>query len=298
MLSTCRIVPVVLLAALLPLTGCGVVNANHRAETSMTMTAEHVDDAPLRIVITNGSIDVRPDSEAQVVRIEARLICSGSSEEEALARLAEASVTAVRDSDAALVIQPVFPEPSRSNDAVHLIVYIPSLSKAELRATNGSILAAGLRGPLEARSTNGAITVERHDGSAALRGTNGRITARTIAGDLRAETTNGRIDAEQVRGSVHAKASNGAIAIDLDDQSPGPVTASTTNGSVTLVTGSAFRGTVSLQTRNGGLTLRDPARRAVEPQLQRRSGTITLGDGGEASSLRTTNGSITVEVRE
>jgi len=287
-----------LLAALPPLTGCGVMNANHRAETTVTMTAAHVDDAPLRIVISSGSIEVRLDETLTEVRIEARLLCGGSSEEQAVARLKDAAVTIVREDDATLVIRPVFPEPSRSHDAAHLTVHLPSIAKADLRASNGSIHAAGLRGPLEARSTNGAITIEQHDGPAVMRGSNGRMTARSIAGDLRVETSNGRIDAEQVRGSVHATASNGAITIDLDDQSPGPVTASTSNGAITLITGEAFRGAISAQTRNGGLTLRDPARRAGDPELGRRSGTVTLGEGGEASSLRTTNGTITVEVRE
>lgn len=287
----------VVIAMLLPLTGCGVMSASHRAETSLSMKAAHVADAPLRIEITDGSVEVRLDDGATEVRIDARLICSGASDEQALARLGDATVTATREDDDTLVVRPVFPEPALSNDAVHLTVHLPPVSKADLRATNGSIRTAGLRGPLEARSTNGAITVEQHDGSVGLRGTNGRMTARDIAGDVRIETTNGRIGAEKVRGSVYATATNGAILIDLDDQSPGPVTASTSNGAITLITGIAFRGTVSLQTNNGGLTLRDPGGRADAAQLERRSGTVTLGDGGDASSLRTTNGAITLEVR-
>ena len=298
MASSRRIAALVLLAALLPLTGCGIMSPSHRAEKAVTMTAAHVDDAPLRIVITNGSIDVRLDDTAQEVRIDARLVCSGNSEEQALARLGEASVTTIRENDATLVIRPVFPEPSMSNDAVHLTVYLPSVAGAVLGTTNGSILSTGLRGPLEARSTNGAIKVEGHDGPATLRATNGRITALDITGNVTIETTNGRIGAELIGGSVAASASNGAILIDLTDESAGPVTASTTNGAITLITGQAFRGTVSVQTRNGGITLRDPAGRAGTQEFGRRSGSVTLGEGGQASTLSTTNGAITLGLRE
>lgn len=285
---------VALASAVLVAGGC---NSSFRAERSLTQTTPHVDDAPLVVTTSNGSIEVIRDASAEAVRVDAVLVGRGPTPREAEDRAAMASIALTREPDGTLRVEPVFPEGRRNGEGASFVVRLPGARGVTLRTGNGGVRAEGLEGPLRVTTSNGRVTVTSHDGDATIESSNGRIEVEDLRGAFRARTSNGRVTAEGVTGPVEVDTSNGSITLALAPEASGPFELETSNGSVRVKVGPAFRGEIGVKTSNGDVDVEDPQRRASRVEVQRGRGLVSFGaEGAEASSVKTSNGNVTIEV--
>jgi hypothetical protein len=139
-------------------------------------------------------------------------------------------------------------------------VRVPAGLTVSLKTENGAIQVGGFKGWLTATATNGGIT------------------GRGLQAATRVSTVNGSVHLafDAIGGEVEATTVNGSIRIELPADAGGALRATTVNGSVTV---------------DERLPLR-----VLERERLHVAG--TLNDGGPAITLRTTNGSIRVMVRD
>lgn len=281
------------LTVLLPLTACSFSNGmDFKADTDLSVTAEHVSGSALYVDTKNGRIEVVAEPQRTDVSIEARLRCRGYTQEDADERLAATELSVSRDADQRLVIKPVFPGSRRGGDGASIVVRIPDAHGAHLDTSNGSVVATMLSGHLVIDTSNGSITVTDHDGTARVDTSNGSVTVTNLTGALRADTSNGSITLTNVGGPVEADTSNAAIKLSLAGDQSGPLKLDTSNGSITVDVGAAFIGSVSFDTSNGSIHVDDRIGRISSSSLSKNEGRITIGEGGGSSRLDTSNGSI------
>ncbi|MHC4273549.1 MAG: DUF4097 family beta strand repeat-containing protein [Planctomycetota bacterium] len=248
---------------LLPLTACSFRNGmDFKADTDLSVTAEHVSGSALYVDTKNGRIEVVAEPQRTDVSIEARLRCRGYTQEDADERLAATELSVSRDADQRLVIKPVFPGSRRGGDGASIVVRIPDAHGAHLDTSNGSVVATMLSG---VDTSNGSVTVTN------------------LTGALRADTSNGSISLSKVGGPVEADTSNAAIKLSLAGDQSGPLKLDTSNGSITVDVGAAFIGSVSFDTSNGSIHVDDRIGRISSSSLSKNEGRITIGEGGGSS---------------
>ena len=126
-----------------------------------------------------------------------------------------------------------------------------------------------------------------------LRAHNGGIAVAAVRGTLRLETSNGGIHLDAVNGDVVAETLNGGLHIDLEgDRWEGRgLDASSTNGGVRLRVPEGYSAHLETGTVNGGVDIDFPV--TVRGRLGRRI-TTDLGRGGATLRVVTTNGGVTV----
>jgi hypothetical protein len=263
--------------ALLVLPACSTM---WRARSDRSMTVGHVADAAVLIESENGGIDLTAKPDREDVLVEARITCSGASQEEADRRAEEAELIVERDADGRLVIRPSFPGGERNGDGASFTVEMPGAHGVEAYSSNGGVKVTGTSGELEAASSNGSIVVTDHDGPARCSTSNGRVTITNLAGPARVAT------------------SNGSISVGLRHDQTGPVDLRSSNGSVRLRVGPSFAGLVTMKTSNGGVRVSDHAGITRMHETRRNRGRVQFSEGGEPSSMRTSNGAVEVRVEE
>jgi DUF4097 and DUF4098 domain-containing protein YvlB len=151
---------------------------------------------------------------------------------------------------------------------------VPRQLLATVSTVNGAVSLKGTRGEASVESVNGAVTISSHSEG------------------LKASTVNGAIHVDSVQGGLKLKTVNGAIeARGLDTQGKG-IQASTVNGQVHLQT-AGLKGRLEASTVNGNLSLK--AKGAEQVEVGKRRLSAVFQGGGEAITLSTVNGSITVE---
>lgn len=297
-----KLITVGLLVALTGLSqGCIVIIDNGgsacQARSELKQTLAPV-SGPLVVDTRNGRIDVVAESRDDV-SIECTLVCGGRTQSDAEQRLAMATLLAEVDAEGRLVVKPVFPGGPRSGDGASIWIRVPTVGPdgADLKTSNGPIVARGLRGELIADTSNGGIDVSDHTGSARVDTSNGPIVVRNITGSVWADTSNGSVRLEEVSGPITADTSNGSIVAELTGVHAGPIVLDTSNASIRVRVGGQFAGPIRLSTSNGGIRVHDPHGRISSQTLSRNSGDLQIGDGGGATSrFDTSNGSIDVTI--
>lgn len=141
-------------------------------------------------------------------------------------------------------------------------------------------------------SVNGEVTLSGTRGAAELTTVNGAIRAADLEESLKATTVNGAISLDRVRGGLALQTVNGGIAgTGLDGQGQG-VKAETVNGSIKLQI-AGLKGHLTATTMNGGISFN--AKGAEQVEVRKRRVTATFPGGGQAISLNTVNGGITLD---
>lgn len=286
-----RLTAVALMVALLG--GC---NKLYRTSRTLEQTTAHAANAPLKVEIRNGSIDIIGDTAAQDVHIAAQLTAGGSSQEEADSRSADTQLSIIRDTSGALTVAVVFPGGYKSGDHANLTIRVPDASRVEATTNNGAVSVSNLDAETVVKTSNGRITLAKMNGKATLTSSNGRITVENHTGDVAANTGNGAIELTDISGKATAKSSNGAITVRLDANHPGPIDLQSSNGRITATVGAAFAGQIDLSTSNGSITVEAGEGVIASKDIKRRSGKVEMKRTGEASRLKTSNGSITLKV--
>lgn len=176
-----------------------------------------------------------------------------------------------------LEIRAVWPEARLSNEGVSFEIEAPGGRAVRASTGNGSVTVTGFAGGATLETSNGAVTVDRHDGPLDL------------------ETSNGAIAVIGATSSVDATTSNGRVRVELADSGVGPVEIETSNGGVTLIVGPGFAGRIEADTSNGSVSAFGTRVGAVSGSKTHKS--VQIGEGGEASTVSTSNGSVEIESR-
>lgn len=257
-----------LVAAVLPafLAGCGWIASHEKTET---LNMKHVAGSAVDVETANGSITVIK-SDRKDVEIVATI--KAVSEE----RMKDAKVIAERRDDKTLVVRVEWPDGNRrGSEGCSFDIRVPDAVNVRMKSSNGKLHTADLSGEADLRTSNGAITIADHDGP------------------IDAQSSNGKITVSGATKSVKVRTSNGGLKIGMASGSKGPINARTSNGSVTLKLGPAFVGTMTLKTSNGSVKFDDLGSAEIVSQ-GRKDAKVNFGDGGEDSTVRTSNGSIRV----
>ncbi len=286
-----------LFLALLTLTGCMAYSTRYKAESRVEQTLPHVNASGLKLETKNGSITVRVDESAgSTVTIVADIRAAGATQEEADRRLADTKLHIDRLDDRTLHVRAVWPEPRNGNDACSLEITVPGASGIYARSGNGAISITGAAGFADLHTSNGAVTVRDHGGDARIETSNGKITCANVAGRCDVGTSNGKLELADVRGGVTGSTSNGAVILELRNGSSGDFDITTSNGAIRASVASDWAGSIDASTSNGSIDVSGD-----NLSLKKHSKhhlTIRCGAGGHTGTLRTSNGSITVEVHE
>ena len=126
-----------------------------------------------------------------------------------------------------------------------------------------------------------------------VRAQNGGIEVADVRGVLDLGTVNGGLELRGVGGDVNAETTNGGVTVELEGAKwdGGGLTVRTVNGGVDLAIPARYSALLEAGTVNGGIDFQFPVE--VRGRLSRRL-TTTLGAGGPPIRVSTTNGGLTI----
>jgi hypothetical protein len=287
---------VIFVVVVIALVAGGCVYDSPRARITQQLSAEHLAGSAIAVETQNGSVHITGGSSEEIVKIEARIICAGTTQDEADQRLAQTHFDISRDSDRTLVIKSTFPGGWRSNDGASFTIHLPAAVGVTVKTSNGSVGLRYLAGTAAIDTSNGSINISEHAGSATIDTSNGSVNVSGVLGAVTVETSNGAVDARQVSGPVQVRTSNGSIRVGLNSDAAGPIDLRTSNGSVRATVGSHFAGMIRMDTSNGSLKIRDAAGRITAKNVDENDGSITIGNSVNQSRIATSNGRIELEI--
>lgn len=267
--------------------GPKVLSSMKRASHTATQTAEarHVAGKSLDIRTDNGAI-VATKYDGSVVKIKAEVRAVSAE------RLSATQIVVTRAEDESLRVRVQWPNNERyGSEGCTIEVQVPDTDGLSLRTSNGRITATGLGGAAVLRSSNGRVNVERHAGSVNIETSNGAVELRSVEG-ASVKSSNGSVTIDGAAGPVTVATSNGGVNVKLAKENAGPFSLSTSNASVTASVGPAFAGRVEATTSNGRVVIRDAA---GEQSFRGRGFVVSAGEG-EPSRIRTSNGSVRIEM--
>ena len=179
------------------------------------------------------------------------------------------------------------------NRGAYIRVSLPRKANLDVQTTNGRVVLRRIDGAGTVRTSNGRVEADEVTGKFEMRTSNSRISGRQLEGDFRLETSNGRIEALDGRGTFDAETSNGKIRFSGEILPGKESRLVTSNGSIDATLRGEPNLRVSARTSNGSIV----CDREIEIQGERKKRQLegVIGDGEGALTLRTSNGSITIE---
>lgn len=255
-------------ASLVGVGGCVNVVARSTATTSAEAAFEQA--GPLTVTTENGYITVRR-ALGETVTVVGHVVAQTQ------ARADATTLVLTRGEGGSLGVTVSWPEGGRQrSEGCSIEVLIPAATTMTLVTSNGALTVTGMSGEATLRTSNGAITVADFDG---------RVSA---------TTSNGAIVLQNIPGAT-ANTSNGRITVALADGASGPVSLRTSNGAIELSVGSGFDATVTASTSNGRVSV--VGKDITTVASGKNSGTYKFGEGTQASTAKTSNGSVTITRR-
>jgi hypothetical protein len=251
-----------LLPIALVLAGCdmGMAHLAGRATDEWTHTYPLKAGGEVRIVNTNGRIEVEPTDGAELV-VRAEKIARAATDESARELLPRIDIK-----------EEVGP------DRVSI----------QTGRIDGFMIGAGFEVRYHVRAPKDAVVN--------VANTNGQIALNGLTGKVLARTTNGSVTGKGLAGAVEARTTNGAVNIDFASVGKDPISAKTTNGGVSISLPQNAKADVSATWTNGGIQVSpDLNLEVVEKSRRRLEG--RMNGGGATIELHTTNGGIRVKPR-
>lgn len=268
-------------AAILGLSGCGILGQLSRATESRSLAATSVPGESLRVTTDNGHVSVTVEPGRTDVQVDAKLTATGSSHQEALDRLAQLTVIVDHAEGNVLDISIDYgTAEQRNSDGCSFEIRLPAVAGVSVNTRNGSIKLTDTVGAADLHTTNGHITVVRHDGP------------------LLAKTSNGSVIAENVSGKVDIKTSNGHVTYIASPEAAQPFSLRTTNGTIQITIPTSIGGRINATTSNGSIKLAGSASENIKIEGTTKNRTLTLSDqtDHEDSIASTSNGSIIIQI--
>ncbi|HZS04892.1 MAG TPA: DUF4097 family beta strand repeat-containing protein [Blastocatellia bacterium] len=152
-------------------------------------------------------------------------------------------------------------------------------------------------GPSNERDRNWSVSFEvfvPRQSDLSLKAHNGGISVATVRGRIEFETVNGGVSLREVGGDVKGETTNGGLSIKLagnrwDGEG---LDVRTTNGGVNLSVPENYSAHLETSTVNGGLNIGFPV--TLQGKIEREL-SVDLGSGGSPLRVRTTNGGISIK---
>ena len=258
-----RRLAVLVLPLAVALAGCDVSlgNLTARATDEWTHTYPLTPGGEVRIVNTNGRIDVE-GVDGSTLEVRAERIARGAT-----------------DSAAKELLPRIVIKEDVKPDRVTL----------ETERMSGIMIGAGFEVRYHVRAPKNALVN--------VTNTNGQVVVNALSGKVIAHTTNGAVKGTNLTGGVDGETTNGSVSIDMASLGGERVSLETTNGSVTLMLPEQAKATVSASVTNGGINVGSLDNFEVTEKSRRRLEGKMNGGGAEVA-LHTTNGSIRVRSRD
>jgi hypothetical protein len=286
----------------------GLPGANSVIATEQRdLTAPHVADSGIDVQTPIGSVNITVDRDTQEVKVAAKVVAHGETEEEAKARLQDIVVDVLRRDDGMLE---VVARPAKDGMSMHgscsFDVKVPAVRGCKVRTGNGrievselagdadiasdigNITITGQQGNVVAQTGNGAVEITESKGDVQVSSSLGRIVVRNTSGTVKATTGNGSVEVEEAGGVVEATVSIGGVHV---SQAADAVVANTGNGSLTVT---HAKGTVTASASIGRINL-DQVAGGVKAESGNGRITLTAAAGSNSAiDLRSSIGSVDV----
>lgn len=124
------------------------------------------------------------------------------------------------------------------------------------------------------------------------RTTNGAMALEGVWGDLNLRSTNGSVKALDAGGRINAKTTNGSITVEMGSYEGGDMELISTNGSINFTGPEDLAVNVQASCTNG--TVRTDYDMLIKGEVSKRRLNGSINGGGNALTMRTTNGSIRI----
>ncbi len=231
--------------------------------------------ASLDIETRNGAVSVEEDPGIAEMQIQVDYTAGGRDEYEAEERveLFDLDITQGAGGTYSIRIDP--PGGWQNGDGAKLRVIVPEAGEVRVRTSNGSILVKGASGEM------------------VLDTSNGRVATEDTTGELQISTSNGSVQLQGHRGPLDAETSNGSMKLFVPAGSTSPFELQTSNGSIQVGLSEGWAGRVSAHTSNGTIRYLSGGQ---EVSRSKDKQVVKIGDANETSSVRTSNGSVTIQV--
>src|SRR5262245_21143515 len=255
--------PALLLPLVLALGGCDIA-AGHlmgRATEEWTRTYPFPAGAELRIVNTNGKVEVEGVAGATSVEVRAEKIARAATDDGA---------------------KELLPRIGIKEDVQ------PDRVAIETERMNGVMIGAAFEVRYHVRAPKSA-TVN-------VTTTNGGIVLNSLAGKIVAHTTNGGVNAKEMSGAIEARSTNGGVMLDFASVAADKISARTTNGGVVLMLPDSAKAHLTASCTNGGIILA-PDLKVDVTEHSRRNLEARMNGGGTPIDLHTTNGGVRIRPR-
>jgi Putative adhesin len=242
--------------------GCNMSlgNLTGRATDEWTHRYPLASGGEVRVVNTNGRIEVEPGEDAAVeIRAE---------------RIARATTDAGA--------RELLPRISIKEDAA------PDRVVVQTERMSGIMIGAAFEVRYHIRAPRNAVVN--------MTNTNGQIALTGLTGKAIAHTTNGTIVGKGLSGPVDARTTNGTVNLDFASIGSERIAARTTNGAVVLALPENAKVDVSASWTNGGINVAPDLKLDVVDRSRRRF-EGRMNGGGTAIELETTNGGIRLRPR-
>ena len=247
-----------------------------------------VEDVPtLEVENFNGRVEIVGDSEDESVRVTAIIRHPDL-----------VDYSAVQEGDRVAVR--TTPSGKRSflgwrflNRGAHIRISSPREAVVEVRNSNGRAILRRIGGEGTLRTSNGRIEVEDVTGKFSMSTSNSRIEAARIEGEHRLESSNGRIRVWDGKGTFDVETSNGSIRFSGEILPHGESRLATSNGSIQAALMGEPSLRLSARTSNGSITCQREVE--IRGDWKKRQLDGVIGDGEGILTLRSSNGSITIE---
>jgi DUF4097 and DUF4098 domain-containing protein YvlB len=319
-----------LFAAVALLLNAGVARAQSIVEGSFARTLKVTGTLDLDVKTGSGSINVRAGAAGTVqvsAKIKARVSWLGGLSAEEKVRRIEANPPIAQTGNI-IVIGKIEDRELQNNVSISYELVIPADTKLRSHSGSGSVMADGVRGPVEAGTGSGEVTLSNITGEVRASTGSGGIVLNSIQGIVRANTGSGSIRARGVAGAFNGSTGSGDVEVqqsaegDVDaDTGSGSIAVSGVRGGVHARTGSGsiraegeMKGNWRLHTSSGSVTVRLPQGAAFDLAARTSSGSIqtaqpitvqgTIGrrelngkvrGGGPLLDVSTSSGSIHIE---
>ena len=250
-----RRLALLVLPLVVSLAGCDMAHLAAKASDEWTHTYPLNAGGEIRIVNTNGTVDVE-GVDGNTVEIRAEKIARSATEDAARELLPRINI-----------------KEEKSADRISL----------ETERMSGIMIGASFEVQYHVRAPRNAVIN--------VTNTNGLVTVKAMSGQVTAHTTNGGVKGTNLSGAVDARTTNGGVSVDMASVGSGRISLETTNGGVTLALPEKAKASISAACTNGGISVGSLDNFEVS-EHSRRHLEGKLNGGGTAIDLQTTNGGI------
>lgn len=183
----------------------------------------------------------------------------------------------------------------RTPPVVNYVVQVPATSDVSVRNVDGPITISDIVGSVYSRSVDGTMTVERVSGQILANGVDSSVRGRELAGTLGIRAISGNAIVAQSRlSSMWAKTVDGNLKVETTIDPAGTYETSSVSGSLHLLVPPDARATAELNTVSGHASCSLPCQ-SSEQGMGRRHWSAVINGGGARISLKSVDGSLTIE---